>query len=223
MVILIPLCLCSAVVYVLEYRKKAYQSALLFKTLASLFFVLYALFTHDRAASADLIVWGLVFGALADVFLGLKRVVPKYGNAAYLFGVLLFQTGHIAYLFAVARYAKQPLLWILLSFVFSFFLIRWIMSQISADKVYRLFGIVYISVITAMNFVAIGALIHTPHAFTGMFQAGAVFFLISDILLILNTFSSHSSHRRHMIYIMFYYAGQLLIAHSIRHVSEMIG
>ena len=40
MVILIPLCLCSAVVYVLAYRKKAYQSALLFKTLASLFFVL---------------------------------------------------------------------------------------------------------------------------------------------------------------------------------------
>jgi uncharacterized membrane protein YhhN len=142
MVILIPLCLCSAVVYVLEYRKKAYQSALLFKTLASLFFVLYALFTHDRAASADLIVWGLVFGALADVFLGLKRVVPKYGNAAYLFGVLLFQTGHIMYLLAIARYAKQPLLWILLSFVFSFFLIRWIMSQINADKVYRLFGIV---------------------------------------------------------------------------------
>ena len=66
-----------------------------------------------------------------------------------------------------------------------------------------------------LNCVAIGNLITAPSVFTGLFAAGAVFFLVSDIVLILNTFGSETRQSLRITNISLYYIGQLLIALSL--------
>ena len=44
---------------------------------------------------------------------------------------------------------------------------------------------------------------------------GAMFFLISDIVLILNTFGKNPKFRNRIINLSMYYIGQLLIAFSL--------
>ena len=66
-----------------------------------------------------------------------------------------------------------------------------------------------------MNCVAFSNLVTDPGAFTGIFAAGALLFLISDIVLILNTFGQKSSFSLRVTNIGLYYVGQLMIALSL--------
>ena len=66
-----------------------------------------------------------------------------------------------------------------------------------------------------LNCVAVGNLIASPSAFTGYFAAGSFLFLISDIVLILNTFGSETKMSLRITNIGLYYIGQLLIALSL--------
>ena len=67
-----------------------------------------------------------------------------------------------------------------------------------------------------LNCVAVGNLIAAPGVFTGIFAAGAFLFLISDIVLILNTFGSETKMSLRITNIALYYIGQLLIALSLK-------
>ena len=66
-----------------------------------------------------------------------------------------------------------------------------------------------------LNCVAFSNLATSPSAFTGLFAAGALLFLISDIVLILNTFGSESRFSLRVTNLSLYYIGQLLIAWSL--------
>ena len=66
-----------------------------------------------------------------------------------------------------------------------------------------------------LNCVAIANLITMQSPFSMVFAAGAVLFLISDIVLILNTFGSEFRQSLRNTNICLYYAGQLLIAMSL--------
>ena len=54
---------------------------------------------------------------------------------------------------------------------------------------------------------------------TGIFAAGGLFFLVSDIMLILNTFGSETKQSLRVTNISLYYIGQLLIALSLRFLA----
>ncbi|MBQ9153803.1 MAG: hypothetical protein IJ130_08305 [Solobacterium sp.] len=54
-----------------------------------------------------------------------------------------------------------------------------------------------------------------PSLFTGIFFAGALLFLISDIVLILNTFGPESRFSLRITNLTLYYIGQILIAVSL--------
>ena len=66
-----------------------------------------------------------------------------------------------------------------------------------------------------LNCVAFANLIAAPSAFTGLFAAGSLFFLVSDIVLILNTFGPETKKSLRFTNIGLYYIGQLLIACSL--------
>ena len=94
-------------------------------------------------------------------------------------------------------------------------LMKWIFARITAKKAFKIFGIVYIGAIMLLNCLAIGNLIVSPSAFTAVFAAGAVLFLLSDIVLILNTFGKETRQGLRVMNISLYYLGQLLIALSL--------
>jgi uncharacterized membrane protein YhhN len=93
---------------------------------------------------------------------------------------------------------------------------KWIFTKITAEKAFKIFGVFYIGAIVVLNCVAISNLITAPSAFTGLFAAGALLFLVSDIVLILNTFGSETKFSLRVTNIGLYYLGQILIALSLR-------
>ena len=215
MFLLIPLCLVLAALFLWQESREKYVPAVLLKGLASLCFVLLGLLCSRGTPPARLAVLGLALGCAADVLLNLRWVFPKKGQLIFLVGILVFLGGHVLYLAAILPQCENKLLCLILGLVLTALLMIWIFKQITAKKAFKIFGVVYIGAIVLLNCVAFANLIAAPSAFTGLFAAGSLFFLVSDIVLILNTFGPETKKSLRFTNIGLYYIGQLLIACSL--------
>ena len=215
MLLLIPLCLILAGFFLWQESKEKYVPAVILKGLASLCFVLLGLRCSTGTALAKLAVTGLVLGCAADVLLNLRWVFPKKGQTIFLVGILVFLSGHVLYLAAILPLCQYKLLCLILGVVLTALLMIWIFRRITAKKAFKIFGVVYIGAIVLLNCVAFANLIAAPSAFTGLFTAGALLFLASDIVLILNTFGAETKKSLRVTNIGLYYIGQILIACSL--------
>ena len=185
MLLLIPLCLALAWLFLRQESREKYVPAVLLKGLASCCFVLLGLLASPGTPLARLIVLGLVLGCAADVLLNLRWVFEKKGKLIFLVGILVFLGGHILYLAAVLPLCGNRLVIFLAGAALTALLMSWIFKRITAEKAFKIFGVVYIGAIVLLNCVAVANLLAAPSAFTGLFAAGAVFFLVSDVVLIL--------------------------------------
>ena len=215
MYVLIPLCLVLAGLFLYVENQGKYVAAVVLKGLASLCFVILGLLASTGTHMEKLIVTGLVLGCVADVMLNLRWVFKEKGQLIFLGGILVFLSGHLFYLAAILPMCASKLACILIGVVLTALLMVWIFKRITAKKAFKIFGVFYIGAIMILNCVAVGNLISAPSAFTGIFAAGAVLFLISDIVLILNTFGTESKISLRITNIGLYYIGQLLIALSL--------
>ena len=215
MYLLIPLCLCLAAVFLWQESKKNYVPAVILKGLASACFVLLGLLLKGGSRTADLIVAGLLLGCVADVLLNLRYVFEKKGQLIFLVGILVFLSGHVLYLAAILAGAQHWLPCVIAGVILTALLMWWIFRRITAKKAFKIFGVIYIGAIMLLNCVAIGHLIAAPSAFAALFAAGSVLFLVSDIVLILNTFGKETRQNLRVTNISLYYLGQLLIALSL--------
>ena len=219
MVICILLCLIFAALFLYMESKEKYVPAVVLKGLASLCFVVLGIRCSSGSPLSRLVVIGLVLGCIADVLLNLRWVFREKGQLIFLVGILVFLSGHVLYLAAILPLSAN---WLLCSVVGVFLtaaLMIWIFKQITAKKAFKIFGVFYIGAIMLLNCVAVGNLISAPSAFTGFFAAGALFFLVSDIVLILNTFGSETKQSLRITNISLYYVGQLLIAMSLKFIG----
>jgi len=213
--LLIVLCAVLAGVFLNKESKQQYVAAVILKGLASLCFVAIGLICSPGTHVANMIVAGLIIGSTADVLLNLRMVFEEKGQPIFLVGILVFLTGHIMYLAAVLPLCSHKLICIIAGIVLTALLMIWIFKRITAKMAFKIFGVVYIGAIMLLNCVAIGNLIAEPSAFNAVFAAGAVLFLISDIVLILNTFGSEFRQSLRNTNISLYYMGQILIALSL--------
>ena len=178
-------------------------------------FVLLGVCCSPGTHIARLIVTGLILGCIADVLLNLRMVFKEQGQKIFLFGILVFLSGHILYFAAVFPLAKHPVLCVVIGILLTALLMIWIFQRITAKKAFKIFGVIYIGAIVLLNCVAVSNLITSPSAFTAVFAAGSLLFLVSDIVLILNTFGPESRFRLRITNISLYYIGQILIALSL--------
>ena len=213
--ILIIICAILAGLFLYAESRKQYVTAVVLKGLASLCFVILGITSSPGGHTARMIVLGLIFGFVADILLNLRMVFQEKGQLIFLVGILVFLTGHIFYLAAVAPLAKKPTVCIILGVILTVLLMIWIFKQITAKMAFKIFGVVYIGAIMLLNCFAISNLITDPSAFNSIFAVGAVLFLISDIVLILNTFGGEFKQRLRNVNVSLYYAGQILIALSL--------
>ena len=213
--VLIILCVALASVFLYQESKKKYVPAVILKGLASLCFVILGIINSPGTHIAKLIVCGLILGCIADVLLNLRMVFKEKGQLIFLVGILVFLSGHILYLAAVLPLAANWIICVVIGIVLTALLMVWIFKQITAKMAFKIFGVVYIGAIMLLNCVAISNLITDPSAFTAVFAAGALLFLVSDIVLILNTFGKEFRQSLRVTNISLYYAGQLLIAISL--------
>ena len=212
---LIPLCLCLAAVFLWQESKKNYVPAVALKGAASLCFVILGFLLSNGSRMAKLICAGLLLGCVADVLLNLRYVFEKKGQLIFLVGIAVFLSGHILYLIAVLAGVKYWWICVLIGAALTALLMMWIFQRITAKKAFKIFGIVYIGAIVLLNCVAIGNLVASPSAFTAVFALGSVLFLLSDIVLILNTFGKETKQSLRNTNIGLYYIGQILIALSL--------
>ena len=204
----------AAVFIVLEHEKK-YVPAVVAKGIASLCFVLLGFLGWRLGGQSHfgrLVVIGLVLGCLADVLLNLRFVFEKFGTPIFLVGILVFLAGHVLYLIALVPQCRPLWICIILGVVLTYFILKWIFSRITAKTAFKIFGIFYIGTIVIMTCVAFGVLLTEATPRSWMFVSGALLFLVSDIVLILNTFGSESKFSLRITNLGLYYLGQILIA-----------
>ena len=211
----IPVCLCLAGIFLWQESRKQYVPAVILKGLASACFVILGFSLAKGKQDVALITAGLLLGCIADVLLNLRYVFVKKGQLVFLVGILVFLSGHICYLAAILPRSNSQLTSIMIGIVMTALLMVWIFRRITAKMVFMIFGVIYIGAIMLLNCVAIGNLISSPSAFTAVFALGAVLFLISDIVLILNTFGRETRQSLRITNISLYYLGQILIAVSM--------
>ena len=216
--ILLGLCILFVSTFIIQENKERYVLAAILKGLASLCFVAIGIINSNQVSLEKLIVLGLIFGFVADILLNLRHVFKHKGKLVFLIGILVFLIGHIIYLIAIIPLNKNILFCVIISIILTTLLMIWIFSKITAEKAFKIFGIVYIGAIVLLNVVAFSNMfagtILNP-SFDRMFAIGAFLFLISDIVLILNTFGKESKLSLRVTNIGLYYIGQILIAISL--------
>ena len=220
MYFLIPLCLCIMAAFICMEKQEKYVPAVVLKGLASLCFVILGMKLSPGTSAAKMITAGLLLGCIADVLLNLRYVFQEKGQLVFLLGILVFLSGHIAYLLGIMRMTGNFIICIVLAVILTALLMKWIFARIEAKKAFKIFGIFYIGVIVLMNCVAIANLIADPCAFTAVYALGAILFLISDIVLILNTFGSETKFSLRITNLSLYYVGQILIALSLMFLKK---
>ena len=218
-VLLLLGCAAETVFILLEHSKKM-LSALLFKALASLLFVLAGVFAFSlatRLSFARLVLVGLMLGAIGDVCLNLRFLITDGAKRAFMLGIASFLLGHVAYVLALVSCAPAAFLYALpAAAVVSFFLIRFVLARIEVEGSIKTFGIVYLCVVFLMACVALAMFLLEPQN-TGraIFALGGVLFAASDVLLVLGQFGRRTYRGFRALNLSLYYIGQVCICLTI--------
>ena len=216
---LAALCLILMVAFIVAEHRESWASGVILKGLASLCFVILGILGNLQASDtrfSGFVIAGLAVGAVADVLLNLRYVYKRWGTLLFATGTLVFLIGHVLYTVAVWPRAAIPWLFVILGCVATFFIMRWIFSKIEAARALKIIGIFYIGIVVVLNCLALSALFAQAGAQRAVFLAGTLLFLVSDIVLILNTFGGNPQFRRRIVNLTLYYIGQILIALSLQ-------
>ena len=233
--IAIILCFVLQIIFLRVEKQKKFALSLVFKGAASLCFVILGIFCTTQAKTLQLagtvgitqynqkslfctlIIAGLIADAVGDVIINLRYVHKKSRILTFLLGTISFYIGHVCYLVALIPFSQNISVCIAMGTAAAVMILWSLFYSLKfIQPLFKFFGIIYITTITYMVSVSFGNLILHPNQMHAvLFAAGAVLFLISDILLILNTFGKKKNYTVRVSNLLLYYTGQLLIALSL--------
>lgn len=214
------LCYVLQAVFLIKEKKQQFVQTLYLKGAASLVFVLLAALSFvfgSQSFFSTYIFVGMFFDALADVVFNLRFAFKKIEKLSFLGGTFLFFMGHVFYLVAMIPQVEHLWLYFAAGLVIALLsqLYIWLVLK-DVFLAYKIYGTVYIFSVSSMTAMAIGNfVVNYAGTWALLFAIGAVFFLISDLLLILNTFRKEKIYPMRVISFVTYYTGQLLIATSL--------
>ena len=228
-IILLALGAVMSVVFIVSKVTNYNLVTIILKTIASLFFVALGIYCaiviEGNVAFKALVVAGLIFGLLGDVFLGFKYTTTKTKKIWIMLGLFAFAFGHISYLVSlfVGFYKPGNVLFAILPFVTSSIIttVFMIVSKklgVELGKKLFPFAVFYIFCLTSM--VSSVFYMCLLHGFTVttliMFFCGAFCFMCSDFMLTGAYFKPGQRPKAYMaIYSVFYYLAQFAIAFSL--------
>jgi uncharacterized membrane protein YhhN len=207
---------CIAVYY--SFQKKQSEK-LIFKSVASVSFVLVGVFSMLHTIFSTwqvLIIAGLVFGLMGDIFLAVTVSDSKDKMIFDLFGVAAFVVGHICYILAFSVIAPRFNLWLI--FLIVAFPAAIVLMQ--ALKVFKMnlrdniIALGYSSLLGVMLAFAVNVTVCRGSSLCYVFLAvGAALFAASDVVRCLSMHSVRLKDNKYLSFsLLAYYAGQLLIA-----------
>lgn len=201
--------------------------SLVFKGIASIFFVVLAIYSYFKCRDKDekfkklshYVIAALCFSFAADVMLGLKEV-ELAGEIAFIIGFLFFVAAHIMYLFAFSVYGKPQKDFYIKAAVLTVILICYAGLTPWFD-----FGPLF--ALICVYSVIVSCVVFRSLCFTDknslnakIMAAGMILFVLSDMLLLFWIFPREgvSKSVSSVIFIISnscYYIAQLAAAHSI--------
>ena len=201
---------------------------IIFKTIASSFFVALGIYLFVTVPEHFLfklfLLLGLIFGFLGDVLLGFKYITTKTKNIWILAGMFAFAFGHICYLVGlfIEYYVPGNIIFIFLPFITSICIsgIYMVVSRkvgISFGKMLP-FGLFYLFCLTSMVSTSFYmALLHNFSIVTStIFFVAALFFMTSDFMLTGAYFKKGQRPKPYLaIYSVCYYVAQFAIAFAL--------
>ena len=203
-----------------EFKNK-FISATVLKGLAAAFFVALGAvqFFRNETFFGLLVVLGLALGMAGDILLALKECLDENkGKKVFALGILAFMVGHYLYI-ASLFYANSSILnsALIICMILSFSAIPPLLKRITApSKGLYIFGISYLVIVVGMFSSSLANLIFQEiSAWKILFCTGALLFLISDFVLVYNTFGPKKTKTLRVINLLTYYAGQVIIALTI--------
>ena len=221
--------ICIGVVFFILFVAKCYKQrsvgGVFLKNMTSVFFILTAVIAllqnPTRYVYGVLILAGLVFGMLGDIYLDQKWVYPADDKKYLYAGFVSFALGHLFYIPAIIITSGVPakLLWIPAAFaaiVVVFVLItEKPMKQDYGE--FRLTVALYGFVVAGMAGSSMLAAIYTKEPAFICCAVGGVMFLISDLILSPMYFGPKEKNNPTNFFInhLTYYIAQYLLAFSI--------
>jgi len=202
-------------VFIVVEHKEKYVPAVILKGTASLFFVTVGVIMILKGSNDKLVLIGLILGLVGDVLLNLRFVFTKIGSKVFLAGVASFLIGHILYVVAIVTENTPVLLCTIIATVGAAIILTIIFKVLDVKLSYKIFGILYIGAVCLMTSFAIGNYITLSNTKNLLYAIGAFSFLISDVVLIFNSFGKNPKFSLRITNLSLYYIGQILIALSM--------
>ena len=207
------------IVFIVHDDTKHDAYSILYKTLASLSFVIlawYLTITVNNSLQAKLILYSLIVDLLGDFFLILRNVTKTKKDLVFVLGTLFFFIGHI-FLMAML-YANNPnvlvkslIVSVIIILIFGIYFLK----KMEAKKAFKIMGSIYLFFIIYILVYCFLSYIDTRTNFDIAFMFGYFLFAISDIILMVYKFTKNPSAVLQPIYRLSYFISQVLIAMSI--------
>lgn len=198
-----------------EHQKK-YVAADILKGSAATCFVIIGIIGYATKATDSFglkLMIGLIFGMVGDILLNLRFVVGEAkGQKVFLLGIVAFLVGHILYLAALIPLSGHVLICFLIGAVLAATLLIYIFKTMDVKLAFKIFGVFYLGAVIIMTVIAIDIALVVKDARSIEYAIGAVLFMVSDIVLIFNTFGGTSKFSMRILNLSLYYIGQLMIA-----------
>jgi len=197
-----------------EFRRNMHAAVIL-KGSAALLFVLVGFLGYREiggTALSRLILYGLILGALGDILLNVRYLVGKREQFFFVAGTASFFAGHVMYLIALMTVCDNVVPVIIADVIVTAVIICIMLKKIIASTSMKILGGVYIIAVVLMACTAVGNAVSIQNPGRIMYAVGGVFFLISDLILIFNTFGKNRQMSWSAVCLTLYYIGQMLIA-----------
>lgn len=211
-----------AIIFIYKSYKGTPKEKLFSKSVASLLFLVAAIFgLLTPTAGADipgygtLLLLGLIFGFVGDVLLETQAVVPEKQKLFFVSGLGSFLLGHVFYIILLAKLASFSWLHIVLALAL-FALIMWLKTLTKSDPGKMMVPVIaYAAIISVMVGFAVGAYFAAPGKLTFTVLIAALMFLVSDVLLAYIYFGPKTVKPLRACNLSFYYAAQITLALSM--------
>ena len=217
-ILIIILCCIGSVLqglFILSEFRRRMLAAVFLKGSASLIFVTVGLVSLSGTGTTSLlqlILYGLALGALGDILLNVRYLAGSRESFFFVTGVASFFFGHILYLAALITVSDRLIPALAAAVLITAVILCIMQRVIIASVPMKILGGVYVAAVVLMACTAVGNAVRIPNTGRIMFAAGAVLFLVSDLILIFNTFGRARRMCWSAVCLSLYYPGQLLIA-----------
>ena len=212
------------VAFLLKCKDKRSVTGVFLKNATSIFFILTAVCGIVKNSASWkyglLIVVGLVFGMLGDIYLDQKWVYPKDMKQYLYAGFICFGIGHLFYIPALVTTAHISMKLMIIPVIAGIVVAagNLVLEKPMKQKFgeYKAIVTVYSFILAAMVATAVVAAFVSKHPAFIVYAIGSVLFLVSDLVLSPMYFGEgKNTPTNFIVNHVTYYLGQYMIAFSV--------